>query len=224
MSFKDVLKDSFVQGYMDVNLTTRSMVVILITTGIFGLYLYAIYRVVNRKSIYSKSFNISLVAMAIITAAIIVAIQTSMVISLGMVGALSIVRFRTAIKDPMDLVFLFWAIGVGITCGAGLFELTGILCIGLTILILVLESIPMVKAPMVLVLNLDKGISDDVVKEILKACSKHYRIKSRSVKNSVKELVIELRTSQDSELVDKLSDVKGINSVSLLAHSGEVIY
>ena len=224
MGFRDILKDSFVQGYIDVNLSSRSVILILAMTGIFGLYLFVAYRIVSRKSIYSKSFNISLVAMAVITAAIIIAIQTSMVISLGMVGALSIVRFRTAIKDPMDLVFLFWSIGVGIMCGAGQFVLTGILCIGLTVLILVLESIPVVKAPMILVLNMNSGIPEDVVKDILQACSRHYRIKSRSMKNSVREFVIELRTSQESELMDMLSGVEGINSVSLLTHSGEVTY
>ena len=224
MGFGDILKNSFIQGYMDVNITTRSILLILMTAGIFGLYLFLVYRVVNRKSVYSKSFNISLVAMAIITAAIIISIQTSVVISLGMVGALSIVRFRTAIKDPMDLVFLFWSIGVGIMCGAGQFELAGITCVGLTVLILILESIPMVKAPMVLVVNLNRSISEETIKDILKDLSKNYRIKSRSIKNSVKELVIELRTSQESELMDRLSNVEGINSVSLLAHSGEVTY
>lgn len=224
MGFRDILKDSFVKGYMDVNMSSRSIVLILLTAGIFGLYLFAVYRIVNRKSIYSKSFNTSLVAMAIITAAIIIAIQTSIVISLGMVGALSIVRFRTAIKDPLDLVFLFWSIGVGIMCGAGLFVLTGILCVGLTVLILILEGIPVIKAPMILVVNLNRSIPEETIKDILKSCSKHYKIKSRSMKNSVKEFVVELRTSQESELMDKLSGVEGVNSVSLLAHNGEVTY
>ena len=224
MGFGDILKSSFIQGYMDVNITSKSIVLILTTTAIFGLYLFAVYRIVNRKSIYSRSFNISLVAMAILTAAIIISLQTSVVISLGMVGALSIVRFRTAIKDPMDLIFLFWSIGVGIVCGAGQFELAGITCVGLTVLILILESIPMVKAPMVLVINLNRSISEDTIKDILKDVSKNYKIKSRSIKNSVKELVIELRTSQESELMDRLSDMAGVNSVSLVSHSGEVTY
>lgn len=224
MGFRDILKDSFVQGYMDVTVSTKSVVIILIITAILGLYLFAVYRIVNRKSIYSKSFNVSLVAMAIITAAIIIALQTSMVISLGMVGALSIVRFRTAIKDPLDLMFLFWSIGVGIMCGAGQFVLSGILCLGLTVLILVLEGIPVIKASLVLVITLNREIPEETVLDILKSCSKYHKIKSRSIKNTVKELVIELRTSQESELMDKLSDLEGVNSVSLLAHNGEVTY
>lgn len=224
MGFRDILKDSFVQGYMDVNISSRSIVLILVTAGLFSLYLFAVYRIVNRKSIYSKSFNISLVAMAIITAAIIIAIQTSMVISLGMVGALSIVRFRTAIKDPMDLMFLFWAIGIGIMCGAGQFVLTGILCVGLTLLILVLENVPVIKTPMILVISLNQNISEDKVIDILKLNCKYYKIKSRNLKNSIKEYVIELKTSQEKELMEQLSELDGLNGLSLLAHDGEVTY
>lgn len=224
MGFRDILKDSFVKGYMDVSISTRSIVLILITAGIFGLYLFAFYRVVNRKSIYSKSFNISLVAMAVITAAIIIAIQTSMVISLGMVGALSIVRFRTAIKDPMDLMFLFWSIGVGIMTGAGQFVLTGILCVGLTVLVLILDSMPVVKAPMVLVVSLDRSIPESAVTDRIKAYSQYYRVKSRSVKNLIKEYVVELKTAQAGELLDNISEMEGLKSISLLDHNGEVTY
>ena len=205
MGFQDILKKSFIQGYMDVNISGRSIALILTTAAIFGLYLFVVYRVVNRRAVYSKSFNVSLVAMAVITAAIIIAIQTSMVISLGMVGALSIVRFRTAIKDPMDLMFLFWSIGVGIMCGAGQFMLCGLLCIGLTVLILVLEGIPVIKAPMILVISMDKTVSEDTLSGILKAHSKFYRIKSRS-------------------LMEKLSRMEGLKNLSLLEHSGEVTY
>ena len=162
--------------------------------------------------------------MTLITAAIIIAIQTSMVISLGMVGALSIVRFRTAIKDPMDLVFLFWAIGAGIMCGAGQFVLSGILCIGLTILILILECIPMAKAPMVLVISLKNNPSEGMITDILKTYCKYYKIKSRSLKNSIREYVIELKTSQESDLMEQLSKLEDLNGLSLLAHSGEVTY
>lgn len=162
--------------------------------------------------------------MAIITAAIIIAIQTSMVISLGMVGALSIVRFRTAIKDPMDLMFLFWAIGIGIMCGAGQFVLTGILCVGLTLLILVLENVPVIKTPMILVISLNQNISEDKVIDILKFNCKYYKIKSRNLKNSIKEYVIELKTSQEKGLMEQLSELDGLNGLSLLAHDGEVTY
>ena len=99
---------------------------------------------------YSKNFNISLAVMSLITAAIILAMQSNLVISLGMVGALSIVRFRTAIKDPMDLAFLFWSISIGIICGAGLYEIALVTSVGVTVFILVLDMLPVGKAPICL--------------------------------------------------------------------------
>ena len=224
MSFKDILKDSFLQGYINVDMSFKNIVVILTVTGVLGLYLFVVYRVITRKSVYSKSFNIALVALAIITTSVIITIQISMVVSLGMVGALSIVRFRTAIKDPMDLVFLFWAISVGIMCGAGQFLMAGIVCIGLTILITALESIPVVKAPMILVIHSDRSLQESAMEEILTRYSKHYKVKSRSTKNAAKEFVIELRTAKEAELADAFSELEGVNSVSLLAHNGEITY
>ncbi len=224
MSFQDILKESFIKGYMDVNVSSKNITLILVITGIYGIYLFAVYRFMTRKSVCSKSFNVSLVAMAIITAAIIIAIQNSVVISLGMVGALSIVRFRTAVKDPLDLMFLFWSIGVGIMCGAGQFVLAGIMTVGLTVLMLILECIPVIRAPMVLVINMERDVPEDDIREILKQSCRHYKIKARSVKNSAKEYVIELRTSRESLLLDELSKREGIRSFSLLDHNGEVTY
>ena len=123
MTFMDIFKTSFLQGYSASNLSAKSILVITIITALIAAYIFATYRFINRKSFYNKSFNSSLFALAIITAAIILTIQSNIVVSLGMVCALSIVRFRTAVKDPMDLVFLFWAIAVGIMCGAGCFVL-----------------------------------------------------------------------------------------------------
>ena len=119
MGFNDVLKKSFLEGVSVADLSITSVLLNLAVTAALGIYIYFVYRLVSKKEFYSKSFNISQVALAMITAAIILSIQSSVVISLGMVGALSIVRFRTAIKDPMDLIFFFWSISAGIICGAG---------------------------------------------------------------------------------------------------------
>ena len=121
MGFNDVLKKSFIQTATE-GMSIGNAVLALGITCLIAVYIFFIYRVMTRKSFYSKSFNVSLVALSLITAAIILSIQSSVVISLGMVGALSIVRFRTAVKEPMDLVFLFWSISIGIICGAGLLD------------------------------------------------------------------------------------------------------
>ena len=153
MSFKDIFKESFLSGYASMEITARVVAVSLLTTCLLALYIFLAYRVVTRKTFYSQSFGIALAGIAVITAAVILTIQSSIVVSLGMVGALSIVRFRTAIKDPMDLMFLFWSISVGIICGAGLSYIAAVLSLVLTAGILLLNKLPLVRAPMILVVN-----------------------------------------------------------------------
>ena len=152
-NFSDIFKKSFLQGFTGGDISTGRIAATLIVTALIALYIFVIYRVVTRKTFYSKTFNISLTALAVITAAIILAMQSNLVISLGMVGALSIIRFRTAIKDPMDLVFLFWSISIGIICGAGLYEIAVITSLLVTVGIILLDMIPTSKAPMMLVVN-----------------------------------------------------------------------
>lgn len=118
MSFKDIFKKSFLEGFASTEITTVTIVAALAVASALAFYIFLVYRVLTRKTFYSKNFNISLAGITVITAALILTMQSSVVLSLGMVGALSIVRFRTAIKDPMDLMFLFWSISVGIICGA----------------------------------------------------------------------------------------------------------
>ena len=168
MGFQDVFKKSFLEGFGGMDITTGKIAATLAVTILLALYIFFIYRLVTRKVFYSKSFNISLAALSMITAAIILAMQSNLVISLGMVGALSIVRFRTAIKDPMDLVFLFWSISVGIICGAGLFEVALITSVAVTVCILALDLLPVAKAPMMLVVNSTKMDGEEEILGVVK--------------------------------------------------------
>lgn len=224
MSFKDVLKRSIWNGMAVVDVTTTEIVLILMVAGLLGLYIYGVYRVATRRTFYSKSFNTSLVIIALITAAIIVAIQSSVVISLGMVGALSIVRFRTAIKDPMDLIFLFWSISVGIICGAGLFEVAVWLSAAVSILIFALELLPVSKPPMILLINADKAEAETEFFALLKSYAKHYKVKSRNLTKQGLDIVIELRIKDGGELVRRLNSLETVQAVSLLSHDGEVMF
>ena len=167
MGFKDVFKKSFLEGFNGMDITTAKIAATLFVTALLALYIFAIYRLVTRKVFYSKNFNIALAAMSLITAAIILAMQSNLVISLGMVGALSIVRFRTAIKDPMDLVFLFWSISIGIICGAGLYEVALVTSVAVTVFILVLDMIPVSRAPMMLVVNSSKMDDEQTVLDVV---------------------------------------------------------
>ncbi len=222
MGFNDVLKKSFLEGVNATDFSITSVLLTLVITSLLGIYVYLVYRLVSKKQFYSKSFNISLVAMAMITAAIILSIQSSVVISLGMVGALSIVRFRTAIKDPMDLVFLFWSISIGIICGAGLYGMALILSLCVTIVILVLESMPAASASMLLILNAEDAGVEDEVTTIVEKYVRYYRVKSRNLTKNGLDLVMELRIkTNEAEMVREINKLPKVESVSLLSHDGE---
>ena len=223
MSIQDVLKKSFLNQFNS-DLSTTSIVGTLILTALIGTYIFVIYRAVCRKAFYSKSFAISLPVISMITASIIISIQSSVVISLGMVGALSIVRFRTAVKDPMDLAFLFWTISVGIICGAGLYMLAIVTCLVVTILSFLLDFIKTPQASLLLVLNSsDKGIEKKLI-PVLESFAKGYKIRSRNVTAGGIDYVVELKTKDEMGLIDACSVMEGMDSVSLLTHDGDIRY
>ena len=224
MGFQDVLKKSFLEGFAATDLSTTTIVIALAITTAIAIYIFAVYRLMSRNSFYSKSFNISLVALAIITASIILTIQSSVVISLGMVGALSIVRFRTAVKEPQDLVFLFWSISTGIICGAGLFEVGIIAAVLVTIVLLVLELVPVRTESMLLIINADACDAEEAIMKIVEEYTKKPRIKSRNINANGCDMIIELRVKDGGGLVKKVSTLKGVRNVSLLSHDGEVTY
>ena len=224
MSFKDIFKKSFLEGYAGADINTTTVVMALLIASALAFYIFLVYRVLTRKTFYSKNFNISLAGITVITASLILTMQSSVVLSLGMVGALSIVRFRTAIKDPMDLMFLFWSISVGIICGAGLAQVAVILSIVITLGIMILDWMPVAKAPMILVVNAADLKAEKSVTGIVAAYDKHYHVKSRNMTATSLDLIIELRTAEGEELVSRVMQQSGILSVSLLAHDGEATF
>ena len=224
MNFKDIFKKSFLEGYAGAEINTMTVGMALLIASALAFYIFLVYRVLTRKTFYSKNFNISLAGITVTTAALILTMQSSVVLSLGMVGALSIVRFRTAIKDPMDLMFLFWSISVGIICGAGLAQVAIILSIVLTLGILILDWMPVAKAPMILVVNATNLNAEKSVTEIVADYDKYYRVKSRNMTASSLDLIIELRTARGAELISQIMDQDGIVSASLLSHDGEVTF
>ncbi len=224
MGFQDVFKRSFLEGFTSMDITTGKIAATLLVTALLGLYVFMIYRLVTRKVFYSKTFNISLTAISMITAAIILAMQSNLVISLGMVGALSIIRFRTAIKDPMDLVFLFWSISIGIICGAGLYEVALVTSVAVTVCILVLDLLPVAKAPVMLVVNSSRMEGEKEILDTVNRYAGHYKVKSRNLSKGHLDLVIELRVKDESALVADVASMEGVVSASLIAHDGEVTF
>lgn len=224
MSIQDTFKKSFLSNFNAADISTYDVAVTLAVTLVLALYIFLIYRVITRKSFYNKNFNISLAALALITAAIIVTIQSSIVVSLGMVGALSIVRFRTAVKDPLDLVFLFWSIAVGIICGAGLYNVAIVVCIMVTVLIFALDMLPVAKVPMILVVRASGHDMQDEILAIVAQVSKYYKVKSRNIMGNSLNMVVELRTKEEGKLLKAICKLDGVEYASLLDHDGEVTY
>ena len=224
MSFKDIFKKSFLEGFASTEITTATVVIALGIACALARDIFYVYRIVTRKTFYSKNFNISLAGISVITAALILTMQSSVVLSLGMVGALSIVRFRTAIKDPMDLMFLFWSISVGIICGAGLAQVAVILSVMITLGILILDHMPVAKAPMILVVNASDPDAEERVCAVVKKLAGHYHVKSRNMTAVSLDLVVELRTKEGGKLVRSVMAVEGVTPASLLAHDGEVTF
>ena len=223
-NFSDIFKKSFLEGFTGGDISTGRIAATLAVTALIAIYIFVVYRVVTRKTFYSKTFNISLVALAVITAAIILAMQSNLVISLGMVGALSIIRFRTAIKDPMDLVFLFWAISIGIICGAGLYEIAVLTSLLVTVGIICLDLVPTSKAPMMLVVNATDLDAENAVLEAVKAAGKVCKVKSRNYTEGHLDMIVEVRVTEEAKLVKTVSEITAVTSVSLISHDGEVTF
>ncbi len=199
------------------------VVISLVASLVIGLIIYFVYRKTFAGVVYSRSFNLSLVMLTMVSALVLMMISSNMALSLGMVGALSIVRFRTAIKDPIDTVFMFWAVGEGLAVGAGFLDVgfIGVLVIGL--LLLIVTGIKGSQAsPFLLILHYDDRASQQIkgmIKQLPRA-----RIKSKTVQRDGIELTVELRIREsDVDFVDKFLRVQGVFDATLVAHQGDLI-
>ena len=213
MSFKDMIKTSVLNN-MTSDISLKRMAVVLAISMILGLYVFIIYRIAVNNEFYSKDFNRSLVLMSVVTAAIVLALQSNLVISLGMVGALSIVRYRTAIKNPIDLLFLFWAISIGIICGAGLYILAALLCIVVTIGLFITEKMARPVALGLIVINCDSIDDANIITDLVKPYTSFLRIKNKISYPGNVELVMEYKTKDDAALekaLDSANEVKGFS-------------
>ena len=221
MGFGDVIKKSILEGFAYVDFSTTKMAVTLGVTFLIAAYIFFVYRFLARGAFYNKNFNITMAVISIVTAGIVIAIQSSLAISLGMVGALSIVRFRTAIKEPLDLLFLFWSIGTGIICGAGLYELAVIVAIAATFGLFALQFVPLAAEPMLLVIQMEMD-SEEAALRLVKKSAQKYRVDSKSIRDGKENLILEIRAKEYSGLTNEISKIEGVGKVTLLHHEGEV--
>ncbi len=220
MTFSDVFKSSFLS-----NINSFSTLDVLLALGlafVIGLYIFLIYKKTYQGVMYSDSFGVSLIVMAMITSLVIIAVTSNVVLSLGMVGALSIVRFRTAIKEPMDIAFLFWAIAVGIVLGAGLLPLAIIGSVIIGIIIVVFSTRKIGDTPYILVVNCENEETESAAYELIKEDAKKSLLKSKSVNKLGIELTYEVRIKDDNTgFVNKISAVDGVTNAVLVSYNGE---
>ncbi len=223
MSVKDVIKKSFLVNFQETDMSIRTIALCLAAAALIGIFIFLVYRLATANSFYSKSFNLSLILMCIITAAIIITIQSSVIVSLGMVGALSIVRFRTAVKEPLDLIFMFWSISVGIICGTGFLGLAVMLSVLVAGILLVFQWVPEQRKSQLLMVSLENNGQVKGVLEIVSAADKHYHVKSRNITENNVDVLLEICLKDCEKLLEDLEQAEGVRSISLIAHRGDAI-
>jgi len=222
MTFNDVFKKSFMDFGMASTLSVTDVAIILFLTFVIGFFIFYVYKKTYQGVLYSSSFNISLIVIAMVTAMVIIAVRSNVILSLGMVGALSIVRFRTAIKDPMDIVFMFWAIAVGITNGAISFKLSIVGSIMIATAIFVLSKWQTKNLPYLLIVNHRADGKSEVEKYVRKLS--RYNIRSKIVSKDNVELTLEVRIKDDDTgFVDKISKLDGVKNALLVSYSGDKV-
>jgi len=211
-----LITKSLLEGYGSAQLTVKQIVLALAVATLMGVLIFIVHKLLNRKETYSISFGISLAVLPIVTTSIILAIQNSLVVSLGMVGALSIVRFRTAIKDAIDLIYLFWAISMGIICGSGLFYLAFITFAVITIVLILFKLLPLTNEALVLTINYEGLENQSKIEDIIKKYTKQAIKKASNVQNNIVNSIYEIKLKDDSELLKALNELKEIKYTSIV--------
>ena len=215
MGFKDMIKTSVLNNFTS-DITITRIALVLALSMILGIYVFIVYRMVVNNEFYSRDFNRTLVLMSVTTAAIVLAVQSNLVISLGMVGALSIVRYRTAIKSSLDLFFLFWAISIGIICGAGLYVLAGALCVIVTLGLFITGRMTSPASLGLLIINCDSLKDANAIMEAVKPLTKFMRLKNKMVSENNVELILEYKASDGTALEEMLGTNSAVRRFSVM--------
>ena len=220
MTFSDIFKSSFLENVTAVSPLDMALTIVL-AFGI-GLFIFYVYKKTYQGVMYSSSFGVTLIALTMITSQVILAVTSNVVLSLGMVGALSIVRFRTAIKEPLDIAFLFWSIAAGIILAAGMIPLAviGSVITGLILLFFVNRKSHI--NPYIIVLSCADHEAETRAMEYLNARVERCTVKSKSAQNGLVELNMEVRLKDDNtDFINALSAMNGVNSAVLVSYNGD---
>ena len=220
MTFNDIFKSSFLENVMQFSVLDT-----LIGMGLallIGLFIFIVYKKTLTGVMYSEGFALTLVGLSLVTTLVIMAVTSNVVLSLGMVGALSIVRFRTAIKEPLEIVFLFWSLAAGIVIGAGMIPLAVIGSVIIGVIMILLANRKIRHNPYILVLNCRNEASEKTALELLAKNAEYYIVKSKTVTAGGIELTAELRSKDAStSFVNAIASVEGVENATLVSYNGD---
>jgi uncharacterized membrane protein YhiD involved in acid resistance len=224
ITFEDIIELGNVKLSSGLSLTVTDVMVALFATLLCVSIISYVYKKSYQGVLYQKSFNVAIILLSMITTAVIMVISGNLILSLGMVGALSIVRFRSAIKDPLDIVFMFWAVGIGIINGVGLFKISLTTTIVLSIVLLFLKNQKMSSLQYVFIVQSDKD-SDDRIMEVMEKYVRTYRVKSKSIKNNTIEAIFEIniKEKETKGLLDSIDSIQGVSSANLVSYSNNIL-
>lgn len=220
MTFSDIFKSSFLDNVASVSIL--DMVLAMALAFAVGLFIFFIYKKTYAGVMYSSTFGVTLIALTLVTTFVILAVTSNVVLSLGMVGALSIVRFRTAIKEPLDIAFLFWAIAAGIVLAAGMLPLAVIGSILIGVIILIFANRKSSVNPYITVIRCDGAESEKRASAYLKEKTKKCVVKSKTVRKGEIELNFEIRLTDDNtDFINELTEIDGVESAVLVSYNGD---
>lgn len=220
ITFMDIFKNSFTENFSQLSIST--IILSLGITFVLGLFIFYIYKKTYNGVLYTKSFNVSLLLISLVTCVVILAISSNVVLSLGMVGALSIVRFRTAVKDSMDLVYMFWAISIGIVNGAGIYLLGIIGSVIIAVILIAMNKFDYNDNAYLLILNYDASADEDKLLESVKDEAKKCKIKSKSFHKEQGELTLELRLkNENASFINSITKERGVSNAMLVSYNGD---
>lgn len=220
MNFNDIFKSSFLETMTSVSIL--DMAIALILAFGLGLFIFLVYKKTFNGVMYSSSFGVTLIALTMITTVVILAVTSNVVLSLGMVGALSIVRFRTAIKEPLDIAFLFWSIGVGIVLAAGMIPLAVIGSVIIGVILLVFVNKKSHTHPYIVVVRCENHDAETQVNKFLSEKTERCVVKSKSAQKGEIELNMEIRLKDDNtDFINNIADMNGVHSAVLVSYNGD---
>ena len=220
MTFSDIFKSSFLESVTE--FSPMDVLMGMVVALIVGLFIFVIYKKTFTGVMYSSGFALTLVGLALVTTLVIMAVTSNVVLSLGMVGALSIIRFRAAIKEPMEIVFLFWSIAVGIVIGAGMIPLAVIGSAIIGVVLLLFANRKSRENPYILVLNCDDETAEQAALGLVKDAVSRYGVKTKTVSTDGIELTAELRTkNNDTAFVNRITALPGVSNATLVSYNGE---